>query len=104
MEIGPAAGLESRRRWREERESQVLGCEELWSPGPDASAGSSPLEPELNCIRLRSVGCAKIGKDRTSGKGRDGLCTDNARHQNGFTTTRITMPIIRIVGTSLIIR
>jgi hypothetical protein len=29
---------------------------------------------------------------------------ESTRHQNGFTTTRTTMPIIKTVGTSLIIR
>ena len=43
------------RRWRRKR-IVGLGLRRAWGPGPDAPAGSNPLEPKLNCIRLRSVG------------------------------------------------
>jgi len=55
MEIEPAAGLDcSFAGGQEGRRS--LGCKELWAPDPDAPIGSSGLEPELSCIRLRRVG------------------------------------------------
>ena len=61
----------------------------LWEPGPDASAGSSHLEPELNCIRLRSVGLAKIGKDRRVRQGpRRTMHRQRRCDQNGFSTTQ----------------
>jgi len=61
MEIGQRR-VGSQRRWRKEEKSQVLGLRGTWGPGPDASAGSNPLEPELDCIRLRSEGCPKDKK------------------------------------------
>ena len=54
---------------------------------------------------------ACVGWDLTNIENRLAFCkqaciavVDTGAFQNGFTTTRITIPIIRIVGTSLIIR
>jgi hypothetical protein len=71
---------------------------------PDAAAGSTK-RPERDHIRLRGVGFAQYRKS-------PGIPQAGARPevpcihppQNGFTTTRMTMPIMRTVGTSLITR
>jgi len=54
MEIGPAA--ESGCGVAGEEKIAGLGWQGVLGPGPDASGGSSGLEPERNCIRLRWVG------------------------------------------------
>src|ERR1700720_2132568 len=71
---------------------------------PDAAAGSTK-KPERNHIRLRGVGFQQYRKSvgfLQAGL-RLELSTANA-HQNGFTTTKSTIPIIKMVGTSLIRR
>jgi hypothetical protein len=69
---------------------------------PDAAAGDGP---ERNDIRLRGVGFAQYRKSAgipQAASALDGLAALNL--QNGLTITKITIPIIRTVGTSLIIR
>jgi hypothetical protein len=59
--------------------------------------------PRLECIRLRSEGYAKDTKEPAIPQG-DSVRVRVRAGQNGFTTARITIRIIRAVGTSLIIR
>src|SRR5882757_4745219 len=67
---------------------------------PDAAAGST-RKPERDHIRLRGVGFRQYRK--SSGFPQGGVARGYAKPpcQNGFTTTRITIPTIKIVGTSL---
>ena len=55
----------------------------------------------LNHIRLRGVGFHYYRKSAGFPQGGEGPVVFP---QKGFTTTKITIPIIKIVGTSLIIR
>ena len=62
-------------------------------------------KPERNHIRLRGVGFQQYRK--SVGFPQAGLALEllmPSLHQNGFTTTKITIPIIMIVGNSLIKR
>src|SRR5271166_5227290 len=56
----------------------------LGAPVPDASAGSSQLEPELNCIRLRSVGFCKDRKRTPVRQGPRRTMHYNAAHSKRF--------------------
>ena len=86
MEIWPAAGGGRGVAGEEEEEVAGLGLlRGLGAPVPDASAGSNPLEPELNCIRLRSVGCAEDKqRPRFTQVPRRDLCTGNAPASKRF--------------------
>jgi hypothetical protein len=71
---------------------------------PDVAAGSTK-KPERNHIRLRGVGFQQYRKSvRFPQGGIRARDVNGGRDQNGFTTTIITIPIIKMVGTSLITR
>jgi hypothetical protein len=70
---------------------------------PDVAAGST-RKPGHDHIRLRGVGYRQYRKSVRFSQGGFDYPLTMAIRQNGFTTTRITIPIIKIVGTSLIIR
>ena len=71
---------------------------------PDAAAGSTK-KPERDHIRLGGVGFHQYRKSPAIPQAGARPEVPYIRPpQNGFTTTRMTIPIIRIVGTSLIIR
>ena len=61
------------------------------------------MEPELYCIRLRSVGCRKYKKRRDFRQGAKRGLLKERPDQNGFKTTTSTIRIMITVGTSLII-
>ncbi len=61
------------------------------------------MEPELDCIRLRSVGCRKYKKRRDFRQGAKQSLLQTALDQNGFKTTNSTIRTMITVGTSLII-
>jgi hypothetical protein len=54
-----------------------VGCEKL-GPNPDASIGSSHWSQDSTASAYVRWDDAKIGKDQTSGKSRNRLCTGNA--------------------------
>lgn len=58
-------------------------------------------EPELDGIRLRSEGFDKYTEKQVNPQGRPPERCKIGRRQNGLTTTRITIRIMRTVGTSL---
>src|ERR1700681_1296879 len=117
-----SGGIMSRRHWRKEdrrsdcpvsfetnllfRKKQVLGGKGLGGPGPDAQAAPILWSPNATASAYVGWDGLKIGKRVSSGKCRDRFYMNNRlathRSQNGFTTARITIPIMRIVGTSLI--
>ena len=103
-----SGGVESkaslaRRRGKARRS---LGSEGFGAPDP--MHRPAPIHWSQNSTASAYVrwDAPKIRKDGTSGKGRESDCAlgNASTRQNGFTTTRITMTIIRTVGTSLIIR
>src|SRR5581483_2710456 len=51
-----------KRRWRGREKVAGPRVRGHCGPSPDASGGSDPMEPELECIRLRSVGWRKDKK------------------------------------------
>ena len=75
------------------------------SAGEASNLMRRPEKPERNHIRLRGVGFQQYRK--SVGFPQAGLALEllmPSLHQNGFTTTKITIPIIMIVGNSLIKR
>ena len=103
----PAAAEKLQRgRRKEEKKCRRSWVEELWRLRPDAQPAPIHWSRELDCIRLRSVGWRKIGKEVRFRQEAQTFCALATRvdRQNGFSTTRITIRIIRTVGTSLIIR
>src|ERR1700730_14781075 len=64
---------------------------------PDAAAGST-RKPERNHIRLRGGGFHQYRKSPGLPQGGLRPAVGSSLRQNGFTTTRITMPIIKMVG------
>ena len=110
MEIGPAAksggGVAG---GKEDRRSCCNECGVARGCDPEPMHKAAPVHWSQNATASAYVGWdgLKIGKDTTSGKGRDRTKTQFAlatlKFQNGFTTARITITIIRIVGISLII-
>ncbi len=75
------------------------------SAGEASNLMRRPEKPERNHIRLRGVGFQQYRK--SVGFPQAGLAPEllmPSLHQSGFTTTRITIPIIMIVGNSLIKR
>src|ERR1700730_9763185 len=67
-------------------------------------AGST-TKPKHNHIRLRGVGLQQYRKSHCALQGGPKRCSPafvrNQHRQNGLTTTRMTIPIINKVGTSL---
>ena len=69
---------------------------------PDVAADAIWLSGD-NHIRLRGVGWNEYRKSAASAQDGAREGSRGNPHQNGLTITMITMPTIRIVGTSLII-
>src|SRR5271170_3272520 len=67
------------------KEPQVLGCDGLWEPWSPMHQ-PAPVTWSQNSTASAYVrwDLAKIGKERPSGKGRDGLYTGNADRSKGF--------------------
>ena len=102
MEIGPATELGLRRHWRRRR-SQVLGCKGLGAPDRCIRGLQRWSQNSTASAYVRWDG-AKIGKDRTSSKGRRlDFALSNASTSERFHHHQKHDRIINMVGTSLII-